>query len=71
MEKTTTNFQEEAMEQLYLSNKDIMELVPCGKNKASEIRKRAILDFNGLNPLLPRKVKKEAVMKVLERMAKL
>jgi hypothetical protein len=59
------------MEQLYLSNKDIMELVPCGKNKASEIRKRAILDFNGLNPLLPRKVKKEAVMKVLERMAKL
>lgn len=59
------------MEQLYLSNKDIMKLVPCGKNKASEIRKRAILDFNGLNPLLPRKVKKEAVMKVLERMAKL
>lgn len=59
------------MEQMYLSNKDIMELVPCGKNKASEIRKIAILEFNGLNPLLPRKVKREAVMQVLERMAKL
>lgn len=59
------------MEQMYLSNKDIMALVPCGKNKASEIRKIAILEYNGLNPLLPRKVKKEAVLKVLERMAKL
>ena len=59
------------MEQMYLTNKDIMKLVPCGKNKASEIRKIAILDFNGLNPLLPRKVRKESVLKVLERMAKL
>ena len=58
-------------QQLYMSNKDIMELVPCGKNKATEIRKIAILEFNGLNPLLPRKVKRDAVMKVLERMAKL
>ena len=56
---------------MYLTNKDIMKLVPCGKNKASEIRKIAILDFNGLNPLLPRKVRKESVLKVLERMAKL
>ena len=59
------------MEQMYITNKDIMQLVPCGKNKASEIRRQAILEFNGLNPLLPRKVKKEAVLKVLERMAKL
>lgn len=58
-------------QQMYMSNKDIMKLVPCGKNKATEIRKIAILEFNGLNPLLPRKVKREAVMKVLERMAKL
>lgn len=53
-------------EKQYWSNQDIMNYVGCGKNKASAIRKIAIIKFNGLNPLLPRLVKKEAVMKVLE-----
>lgn len=50
----------------YLTNKDIMLLVPCGKNKATEIRKKAILKYNGFNPNFPRLVRREAVMKVLE-----
>lgn len=50
----------------YLTNKDIQELAGCGKNKACEIRKRAIIKYDGFNPLLPKLVKKEAVMKVLE-----
>ena len=50
----------------YWSNQDIMSYVGCGKNKASQIRKEAIIKFDGLNPVLPRLVKKEAVLKVLE-----
>lgn len=50
----------------YWNNQDIMNYVGCGKNKATEIRKIAIIKFDGLNPLLPRLVKKEAVLKVLE-----
>lgn len=49
----------------YWTNKDIREFVGCGVNKACEIRKQAILKYNGLNPLLPRLVKKQAVLKVL------
>ena len=50
----------------YITNKDIMLLVPCGKNKASQIRKKAILKYNGFNPNFPRLVRKSAVLKVLE-----
>ena len=50
----------------YITNKDIMLLVHCGKNKASQIRKKAILKYNGFNPNFPRLVRKSAVLKVLE-----
>lgn len=50
----------------YITNKEIMSIVPCGKNKATEIRKKAILKYNGFNPNFPRLVRREAVMKVLE-----
>ena len=50
----------------YWTNQDIMNFVGCGKNKASKIRQAAIIRFNGFNPLLPRLVKKQAVLKVLE-----
>lgn len=50
----------------YMSNQEIMKLVPCGKNKATKIRKKAILKYNGFNPNFPRLVKREAVLKVLE-----
>ena len=50
----------------YMSNQEIMALVPCGKNKATKIRKKAILKYNGFNPNFPRLVKREAVLKVLE-----
>jgi hypothetical protein len=43
-----------------------MNYVGCGKNKASQIRQEAIIKYDGLNPVLPRLVKKEAVLKVLE-----
>ena len=53
-------------EKEYWTNQDIMNFVGCGKNKASKIRQIAIIKFDGLNPLLPRLVKKQAVLKVLE-----
>lgn len=54
------------MQKEYWNNQDIMQYVGCGKNKATAIRKVAILKFDGLNPLLPRLVKRESVLKVLE-----
>lgn len=53
------------MDKEYLTNKDIQELVGCGKNKASEIRKKAILKYDGFNPNFPRLVRKKSVLQVL------
>ena len=53
------------MNKEYLTNKDIMELVGCAKNKASEIRKKAILKYDGFNPNFPRLVRKQSVLQVL------
>ena len=54
------------MQKEYLNNNDIRALVGCGKNKATEIRKKAIIKYDGLNPNFPRLVRASAVMKVLE-----
>jgi hypothetical protein len=53
-------------EDIYWTNKDIRDYVGCGVNKASQIRKEAILHHDGFIPLLPRKVKKQAVLDALE-----
>lgn len=53
------------MNKEYINNKDIQDLVGCGKNKASEIRKKAILKYDGFNPNFPRLVRKQSVLKVL------
>lgn len=45
---------------------DIKAYLGCGLNKASKIRQLAIKKHNGLNPLLPQKVKKDSVLKALE-----
>lgn len=45
---------------------DIKSFVGCGVSKASKIRQIAIKKFNGLNPLLPQKVKRDSVLKVLQ-----
>jgi len=50
----------------YYNNKDIQTLIGCGKNKASEIRKKAIIKYDGYNPNFPRLVRASAVHKVLE-----
>lgn len=50
----------------YYNNKDIQALIGCGKNKASEIRKKAIIKYDGYNPNFPRLVRASAVHKVLE-----
>ncbi len=47
------------------SNKDIMIFTGCSVNKASEIRKEAINEANGLPVIYPKKVKRDAVLKVL------
>lgn len=57
---------EELLNKAYWNLADIRAYLGCGLNKASKIRQIAIKKHNGLNPLLPQKVKRESVLKVLE-----
>ena len=56
---------EELLQKTYWNNKDIMQFAGVGVNKASSIRKEAILHYGGLNPMLPSKVKKTSVLLAL------
>ena len=56
----------ENIDKAFWTNKDIMNYVGCSKNTATQIRKKAILYFDGFNSLMPKKTKREAVLKVLE-----
>lgn len=47
------------------SNKDIQEFTGCSKTTASKIRKEAINKYDGLIPLLPKKTKRDAILKAL------
>lgn len=57
---------EELLNKAYWNLADIRAYLGCGLNKASKIRQLAIKKHNGLNPLLPQKVKRDAVLKVLQ-----
>lgn len=57
---------EELLKKAYWNLADIKAYLGCGLNKASKIRQLAIKKHNGLNPLLPQKVKKDSVLKALE-----
>ena len=57
---------EELLNKAYWNLSDIRAYLGCGLNKASKIRQLAIKKHNGLNPLLPQKVKRDAVLKVLQ-----
>lgn len=57
---------EELLNKAYWNLEDIRAYLGCGLNKASKIRQLAIKKHNGLNPLLPQKVKRDAVLKVLQ-----
>lgn len=56
----------ELSNKVYWTLADIIEYAGCGRTKASAIRQEAIKKFNGFNKLLPKKVKREAVLKVLD-----
>lgn len=47
------------------SNQDIMAYVGCARSKASEIHKEAVTKHNGYVPQCPKKVRRDAVLKVL------
>ena len=47
------------------SNKDIQEFTGCSATTAVKIRREAILKYDGLIPILPRKTKRDAILKVL------
>ena len=57
---------EEVLNKAYWNLSDIQAYLGCGVSKASKIRQIAIKKFNGLNPLLPQKVKRDSVLKVLQ-----
>ncbi len=46
-------------------NKDIQEFTGCSKTTASKIRKEAITKYDGFIPIMPRKTKRDAILKVL------
>lgn len=62
----TQEIEVELLKKSYWNLADIQSFVGCGRSKASKIRQEAVSKFNGFNKLLPQKVKREAVLKVLE-----
>lgn len=62
----TETMEAELIKKAYWNLSDIQSFVGCGRSKASKIRQEAVNKFNGFNKLLPQKVKREAVLKVLE-----
>ena len=47
------------------SNKDIMDYVGCGITTASRIHQLALKEHNGYVAMCPKKIKRDAVLKVL------
>ena len=47
------------------SNKDIQEFTGCSATTAVKIRKEAITKYNGFIPIMPKKTKRDAILKVL------
>ncbi len=47
------------------SNKDIQEFTGCSSTTAVKIRKIAITQYDGFIAILPRKTKRDAILKVL------
>lgn len=56
---------EELLSKNYWNIKDICLFFGCGRNKATEIKKKAIKDFDGFEPLLPQKVRRDAILKAV------
>jgi hypothetical protein len=48
------------------SNQDIMDYVGCGKTIASKIHQLALKEHNGYVAMCPKKIKRDAVLKVLD-----
>ena len=59
---------EDLLNKAFWNNKDIQAYANVGVNKASKIRKIAILKYDGFIKLLPQKVKRDAVLKALEEL---
>lgn len=47
------------------TNQDIMDYLGCGKTVASRIHREAVIKYGGYIELCPRKVRRDAVLKVL------
>ncbi len=47
------------------TNQDIMDFVGCSSTKAVQIRKKAIFECNGIIPMCPKKVYRNAVLKAV------
>ena len=56
----------ELLKKAYWNISDICSFFQVGRNKATEIRQRAIKKFDGFNPVLPQKVKRDAVLKAMD-----
>ena len=57
--------QEEILKKKYWHLIDICDFFECGKNKASQIRQRAIKQFDGFEPIFPQRVKRDSVLRAM------
>jgi len=57
--------QEELMKKKYWHLSDICIFFECGRNKASQIRQKAIKEFEGFEPIFPQRVKRDSVLKAM------
>ncbi|MBR4378013.1 MAG: hypothetical protein IKP50_03955 [Bacilli bacterium] len=53
------------LQKKYWHLEDICIFFGCGRNKASQIRQKAIKDFNGFEPIFPQRVKRDSVLKAM------
>lgn len=58
--------QKELLTKAYWNIADICVFFDVGRNKATAIRQKAIKKFDGFNPVLPQKVKRDAVLKAMD-----
>ena len=55
----------ELLKKKYWHLNDICIFFECGRNKASQIRQKAIKEYNGFEPIFPQRVKRDSVLKAM------
>jgi len=55
----------ELLKKKYWHLNDICIFFECGRNKASQIRQKALKEFDGFEAIFPQRVKRDSVLKAM------